>query len=67
MIERYYLQKMNQHQFLVCEVQGKEPDKEDRIVRTFVCPEDACGYVDAINIVQRYLNEKYGHWACKAV
>lgn len=38
MVERYYLQKINQHQFIVREVQGKEPSKEDRIVRTFEHP-----------------------------
>jgi hypothetical protein len=67
MIKRYYLQKVNQNQFLVCEVQGEEPSTEDCIVRTFECPEKACGYVDAVNIVQRHLDEKYGHWTCKAV
>jgi hypothetical protein len=67
MTKRYYLQKISQYQFLVREIQGKEPGKEDRIVRTFVCPEKAYHYVDAINIVQRHLDEKYGHWVCKAV
>lgn len=67
MIERYYLQKISQHQFLVREVQGKEPSEDDRIVKTFEGPEDAYGYVDAANIVQLHLDEKYGRWTCKAV
>ena len=67
MIKRYYLQKVNQNQILVREVQREEPGQEDRVVRTFERPEDAGGYVDAINIVQRNLDEKYGRWVCKAV
>jgi hypothetical protein len=62
---RYYLQKINLRQFLVREVRGEEPSKEDRIVRTFERPEKACDY--AVNIVQRHLDEKCGRGTCKGM
>lgn len=63
MIERYYLQKINLHQFLVRKAQRKEPVQEDHIEY----PEDTCNDADSINIVQRHLGEKYDLWTCKAV
>jgi hypothetical protein len=44
MIERYSLQEINLHQFLVREDQRKESG-QDHIVRTLERPEDACSYV----------------------
>ena len=67
MTERYYLQKISQYHFLVRELQGKESGEEDRIVKQFEYLEDASDYADAINVVQRNLDEKYGRWICNAV
>lgn len=64
MTERYYVQRLTEHIFVVRERQSQEggPGPNDRIVRSFDFRQDAYMYVDSVNGMQKTLDEQHGQW-----
>lgn len=67
--DRYYVQRLTEHVFLIRErlTISEGPEPNDRHVRSFDNHRDAYLYASSVNEIQRKLDEQYGHWAQHAI